>query len=220
MVKGTWIGILIFYFSQLFSQNLKKETSYVSADFQSVLNLTISDPQVDFDFNSVEDYQNGLVVYNAVTLQVDATLGWDLFAYAATDHWQQIQSYSSDGEAELPAEILEVRSSVANRCAPAGGTFNSFTSLKGPTNAGVAGGVPDASRTQFLAGMVGKEPGQQYDPGSAKSNPETNLFKLHYRIVPGIRATFPNSSQPVGGAGFAQKGNYTLEVVFALVEDL
>lgn len=204
-----------------FSQNSQSETSFVGADFQGVLNLTIiSNPQVDFNFKSVADYKNGIVKYNAVTLQVDATSSWDLFAYAASDYCTQVQAYSTDGEPQLPSEILELKSSVTNRCAPAGGTFNTFTSLKGVSNSGVAAGIPDASKTQFLAGMVGKEYGQRYEPGSAKSNPETNLFKIHYRIVPGLPATFPHSNVPIGGRGYAQKGIYALEVVYALVEDL
>lgn len=222
MKRIVMCGVLILLFGgRSFSQDSKTETTYVGADFQGVLNLTItSNPQIDFSFKSLSDYQNGVVKYNAVTLQVDATSGWDLFAYAASDNFTQVQSYSSDGESVLPAEILELKSSNMNRCAPSGGTFNSFASLKGLSNSGVTGGIPDANNTQFIAGMVGKEPGQQYAPGSAKANPETNLFKIHYRMVPGMPATFPNSSQPIGGTGYAQKGSYTIEVVFALVEDL
>jgi len=213
-----FIGLASF---QLAHSQSEQEHSYVAAEFKGILNLTItSNPQIDFDFKTMEDFQNGIVKYNAVTLEVDATQDWDLFAYATTDYWTLVESYSFDGETTLPAEALELQSSNPNRCSPQGGNFNSFTSLKGLTNSRVNGGLPDEESTQFIAGMVGKESGQKYSPGSAKANPETNQFKIHYRIVPGIPAAFPKSTQAVPGKGYIQKGRYSIEVIYALVEDL
>src|SRR6185436_19037821 len=100
------------YLRTVFSQELNtKETSYVTANFEGILHLEISsNPEVEFDFKSVDDYQKGITRYNAVTLRVDATTDWDLYAYATTDEWKQVSSYSLDGETGLPAEILEIQS--------------------------------------------------------------------------------------------------------------
>ncbi len=220
-MKVAVISFLAFSFFLSFSQTSKEQYVGVGAEFHGLLNLTIvSDPQIDFSFQSMNDYKNGITKRNAVRLEVDATLPWDLFAYASTDHWTQIDDYSATGEATLPAELLEIQSSSPNQCAPVGGNFNSFTGIKGLTNSGVSGGIPDANSTQFIAGMVGKGTGMSYNPGSAKGNALTNQFSLDYRIVPGLPASFPNSTLAVGGTGSAQAGAYYLEVVYVLVEDL
>ena len=196
-----------------------EEYAYVTMDLQGILNLTMTtDPTVNFVFKTIPDYQQGVMKFNATKLEVDATVAWDLFAYASTDNWTQVDNYSTTGQATLPAEILEMQSIQPNTCA-APVTFNALSSLKGLTNSGVAGGVPTAA-TQFIAGMIGTAVGQSYVPGAAASNPTTNQFRVHYRLKPGIPATFPNSTVAIAAPGFAQAGYYYLEVVYALVEDL
>lgn len=202
-----------------FAQLSDEEYSYVTMDLQGILNLTMTnDPTVNFTFKSIPDYQQGITKFNATRLDVDATVAWDLFAYASTDSWVQVDAYSTTGEAVLPAEILEVQSINPNASA-ATNTFDGFISLKGLANSGVVAGVPDVN-TQFLAGMVGTAAAESYEPGSALGNPLTNQFRIHYRLKPAIPAAFPNSTVAIGGTGFAQAGYYYLEVVYALVEDL
>src|SRR6187401_639075 len=196
-----------------------EEYAYVTMDLQGILNLTMTtDPTINFTFKSIPDYQNGIIKFNATKLDVDATVSWDLFAYASTDSWTQVDAYSTNGQSTLPAEILEMQSMNQNSTA-ATDNFNTLISLKGMTNSGVAGGIP-AATTQFLAGMVGTAAGESYAPGAAGSNPSTNQFRVHYRLKPGIPATFPNSTVALGAPGFAQSGYYYLEVVYSLVEDL
>ena len=196
-----------------------EEYAYVTMDLQGILNLTMTtDPTINFTFKSIPDYQNGIIKFNATKLDVDATVAWDLFAYASTDSWTQVDAYSTNGQSTLPAEILEMQSMNANSTA-ATDNFNTLVSLKGMTNSGVAGGIP-AATTQFLAGMVGTAAGESYAPGAAGSNPSTNQFRVHYRLKPGIPATFPNSTVALAAPGFAQSGYYYLEVVYSLVEDL
>ena len=106
-------------------------------------------------------------------MDVDATVAWDLFAYASSNNWVQVDNYSTNGQAALPAEILEMQAIRPNTTAtPA--NFNAFGSIKGLTNTGVAGGVPTAA-TQFLAGMKGTAAAQSYAPGAANSNPTTSI---------------------------------------------
>ena len=196
-----------------------EEYAYVTMDLQGILNLTMTtDPTVNFTFNTIPNYMNGIMKFNATKLDVDATVAWDLFAYASTDNWVQVEAYSSTGQGTLPAEILEMQSIQPN-VSLATNNFNSLVSLKGVTNSGVTGGVPTAA-TQFLAGMVGTAAGEQYESGSASGNPSTNQFRVHYRLKPGLPATFPNSSVSLASPGFAQAGYYYLEVVYSLVEDL
>ena len=198
-----------------------EEYNYVTMDLRGILNLTMTtNPQVDFTFKTIQEYQHGITRFNATQLEVDATLAWDLFVYASTDSWNQVEAYSNNGNNVLPAEILELQSSVTST-APV--NINTFSSLMGLTNSTVAAGVPTAA-TQFLAGQFGTAAGQSFAPGTAAGNPDTHKFRIDMRLLPNIPATFPNSTELISGGGtgdaFAQAGYYYLEVVYSLVEDL
>jgi hypothetical protein len=198
-----------------------EEYNYVTMDLRGILNLTMTtNPQVDFVFKTIQEYQNGITRFNATQLEVDATLAWDLFVYASTDNWVQIEPYSTNGNPVLPAEILEMQSSVTS-AAPV--NLNTFSSLLGLTNSTVLAGVPTVA-TQFLAGEFGTGVGESFAPGTASGNPTTNRFRLDMRLVPGVPATFASSGVDLTLLGnnqaFAQAGYYYLEVVYALVEDL
>ncbi len=210
---------LVAFALQSKAQLSDEEYAYATMDLQGILNLSMTtDPTVNFSFKTIPDYQNGIIKFNATKLEVDATVAWDLFAYASTNNWVQVDNYSTNGQATLPAEILEMQSIQPNTSA-ATNHFNTLRSLKGLANSGVVAGVPVAA-TQFLAGMRGTAAGQSYAPGAASANPTTNQFRVHYRLKPGIPASFPNSTVALAAPGFAQAGYYYLEVVYSLVEDL
>src|SRR5688572_18714792 len=106
---------LAFFAMPSFAQLSDEEYTYVTMDLQGILDLKMStDPQVDFVFNTIQEYQNGITKYNATKLEVDATVAWDLFAYASTDNFTQVDAYSTNGQDTLPAEILEIQSVGAN----------------------------------------------------------------------------------------------------------
>ena len=204
-----------------YAQLSDEEYNYVTMDLRGILNLTMTtNPQVDFTFKTIQEYNQGITRFNATQLEVDATLAWDLFVYASTDNWTQVESYSTNGNAYLPAEILELKSSVTS-AAPV--NINSFSSLLGLTNSTVNNGRPSAA-TQFLAGAFGTGAGEQFAPGTAAHNPTTHKFRIDMRLKPGIPAIFPNStvllSANGNGTDYAQAGYYYLEVVYSLVEDL
>ncbi len=239
MKKALFIFAAIFMMGisaqKSYAQLSDEEYNYVTMDLRGILNLTMTtNPQVDFTFKTIQEYNLGITRFNATQLEVDATLAWDLFAYASSDYWTQVESYSTNGNPDLPAEILELKSSVANAFpgANADQVFDVFRSLKGTTNSGVIAGAPDATKTQFLAGCknaaAAPAAGEYFDPGTAANNPTTHKFRIDMRLKPGIPATFPNSTILINtGAGpagstvdFAQSGYYYLEVVYSLVEDL
>ncbi len=216
-------ALLVSTGQKTFAQLDDEEYNYVTMDLRGILNLTMTtDPQVDFTFKTIQEYELGITRFNTTLLEVDATLAWDLFVYASSDSWTQVESYTTNGNSYLPAEILEMKSSITSS-APV--NINAFSSLKGLTNSTVAGGVPTAA-TQFLAGEFGKATGagSAFAPGTAAKNPTTNKFRIDMRIKPSIPATFPNSTVLLTANGnniaFAQAGYYYLEVVYSLVEDL
>src|SRR6185503_17619607 len=119
-----------------------EEYAYVTMDLQGILNLTMTtDPTINFTFKNIPDYRNGIMKFNATKLEVDATVAWDLFAYASTDNWVQVDAYSTNGQSTLPAEILEMQS-VQPNASSAPENFDALVSLKGLTNSGVTAGVP------------------------------------------------------------------------------
>lgn len=208
-----------------YAQLSDEEYNYVTMDLRGILNLTMTtNPQVDFVFSTIQEYMNGITRFNAVQLEVDATMAWDLFTYASTNEWVQVEQYSTNGSPVLPAEILEIQSSVTSS-APV--NLNSFTSILGLDNSEVTGGVPTIN-TQFLAGEIGTGAGESFNPGTAAANPNTHRFRLDMRLVPNIPATFPNSAvaidaaigAPIDADNYAAAGYYYLEVVYSLVEDL
>jgi hypothetical protein len=207
-----------------YAQLSDEEYNYVTMDLRGILNLTMTtSPQVDFTFKTIQEYNQGITRFNATLLEVDATLAWDLFVYASTDTWTQVEAYSTNGNSVLPAEILELHSSVTS-AAPV--NINAFSSLLGLTNSGVGSinaGEPTVA-TQFLAGAFGTGVGESFAPGTAANNPSTNKFRVDMRLKPSIPATFPNSTVLLTAAGnnvdYAQAGYYYLEVVYTLVEDL
>jgi len=204
-----------------YAQLSDQEYNYVTMDLRGILNLTMTtNPQVDFVFKTIQEYRQGITRFNATKLEVDATLAWDLFVYANSDSWTQVEAYSTNGNSYLPAEILEMESSVTST-APV--NINSFSSLLGLTNSTVAAGVPTVA-TQFLAGQFGTAAGESFAPGTAADNPTTHKFRIDMRLKPSIPATFPNSTVLLTANGnnesYAQAGYYYLEVVYSLVEDL
>ena len=218
-----FIAVLSLGATKSYAQLTDEEYNYVTMDLRGILNLTmVTDPQVDFVFKTIQEYNLGITRFNATQLEVDATLAWDLFVYASTDYWTQVEAYSTNGNPVLPAEILELQSSVTS-AAPV--NINAFSSLLGLTNSTVAGGIPTAA-TQFMAGEFGTiaTGGSAFAPGTAANNPATHKFRVDMRLKPGIPATFPNSTVLLTAAGnnidYAQAGYYYLEVVYALVEDL
>src|SRR5574338_1241392 len=102
-------ALLMMFAAQSFAQLSDEEYAYVTMDLKGILDLTMTtNPQVDFTFKTIQEYQNGITKFNATKLAVDATVAWDLFAYASTDYWTQVDAYSTNGQDSLPAEILEM----------------------------------------------------------------------------------------------------------------
>ena len=204
-----------------------EEYNYVTMDLRGILNLTMTtNPQVDFVFKTIQEYRQGITKFNAVNLEVDATLAWDLFVFASSDSWDQVEAYSSNGNPVLPAEILEIKSNVDNTTGGAVEVYSAFAELLGPTLSGATLGAP-AATTQFLAGAVGTTTnlgadGLAFSPGTAMNNPTTHQFRIDFRLLPDVPATFPNNgtASALAAGDYAMPGYYYLEVVYSLVEDL
>jgi hypothetical protein len=202
----------------------------VTMDLQGILQLNMTtDPQVDFVFNTIQKYQVGITKYNATRLEVDATVPWDLYAQPSSQYWTQQIAYGAgtNGQSILPSEILEMQSIQPNAVA-APLTFDNFFGLSSNGGFNTASLSPSLN-TQFLAGEFAQGVGSSYAPATSSASPSTNKFLIHYRIKPGVPASFPDlgAQYPLlalatfpPATPYAAPGFYDLEVVYTLTEDL
>jgi len=67
---------------------------------------------LNFTFNTIRDYMNGVITPNATEFQVNSSSQWDLYVGTQTitpGEWDIMSSYSSAGNSQVPVSILEIR---------------------------------------------------------------------------------------------------------------
>lgn len=166
--------------------------------FGQTLDINITKgTEVNFTFNTIRDYMNGVITPNATEFQVTSSSEWDLYVGTQTmtpGTWDVMTSYSSAGNAQVPVSILEIRA-----ISP-GGTSQQTSFFE----------LQDISTPVYLIGsgaddvLVNAGVGTN-QPGDPSANAFTHRFRIDYRLTPGV------SYQP---------GIYGLTVVFTLAEDL
>ncbi|MGW8122660.1 hypothetical protein ACV07N_08360 [Roseivirga echinicomitans] len=147
------------------------EFVYVAMDLQGVLDLTLAtDPNVEFTFNTIPSYVNGIIKPNVTELRVESTVPWDLYVQAETTNWAQLQAFSSAGTSTVPSTLLEVR--VMDGAGTS--ALNNFTALT------------DARLD--IVGTVGA--GDGVAAGTYLTTPDSHFFRVDYRIVPTLTAQY------------------------------
>ena len=147
------------------------EFVYVAMDLQGVLDLTLAtDPNVEFTFNTIPSYVNGIIKPNVTELKVESTVPWDLYVQAETPEWAQLQPFSSAGTPIIPSTLLEVRviDGAGNSA------LQNFTNL--------------TDTRLDIVGTVGASDG--IAAGSFLTTPETHFFRVDYRIIPTLTAQY------------------------------
>ena len=156
-------------------------------------------PDVEFVFNTVQKYQTGVVVPNAISLRIIADgVNWDLYVGAETDspgYWNELTAYSDYG-AEPTTDILELRFRNTANTSQQFGWFP----------------VSDINTPVFIIGSENPGdpsvncPGQGTNtPGSYLTEPQCYLFNVDMRVVPGFDL---------------KPGLYNLLIKYVIVEDL
>src|SRR5262249_54066053 len=83
----------------------------LKASAQSVSFDLVTNPTVEFTFNTMNKYQNGIIILSVVTLNVVATgTKWNLYvgsSATAAVIWTNIQYYSSTGDGSPPVSLLQ-----------------------------------------------------------------------------------------------------------------
>lgn len=183
-------------FAQLPTDN---ENVYISLELQGVLDLTlVTDPNLDFVFSTIPQYQNGITKTNATELRVESTVAWDLAVNAETATWENFETYSSAGTAAILSDIIGIRAidAAGNSLIDGGGVANTYFSLTGTDQLPIIGDVTGTVDAGDIPGA----------PGSYLSTPDTHQFRIDYRLSPGLDTY--------------TAGYYGINLIYTLAEDL
>jgi len=166
---------------------------------QSVSFALTTSPNITFDFNTIQKYENGITIMNACTLNIEASgTQWDLYVGATTTnvgYWDVTNTYGSTGS--LPTVgILKLQFRNAANTSQVSGFFP-LQDISTPTYIIGTASAPDAA---VYCPNLGTN-----TPGSYTTNPNCYKFNIDLRIVPGF------SLRP---------GLYTLRIDYIIIQDL
>lgn len=166
--------------------------------WSQTLDITITrGTNLNFTFNTIKQYNNGVVLAGATEFTVESSVEWDLYVGAQTTtpgQWDLLNAYSSGGTNVVPISILELRATSP------GGTSQqtSFFPLQDHSNpVYIIGSGADDPLTNSGMGTNA--------PGDSRNNAFTHRFRIDYKLTPTIAYT---------------PGAYSLTVVFTIAEDL
>ncbi len=163
-----------------------------------------SDPNIELSFNTVAKLTNGIVIPNAITVNITAVgTTWDLYAGAVTSvagTWDNAQYYSSGGNGTIPVNILSMRAhnlsntTVSSGYIPMQDIASSTMDIIGNHFA------PDPLVNCSDLNHVGTNA-----TGSYLNDPQCYQFRIDLKATPGI---------------FYRPGVYTMQIVFIIAQDL
>lgn len=159
--------------------------------------LTTS-PNINFDFNTIQQYETGIARYNACVLNIEAVgTEWDLYVGATTSvagQWDVTSTYSPNGT--LPTiDMVQVKLRNSSNTPLVAGFF-SLQDILTPTYL-IGTSANDAAVACPAAGTN--------TAGSYLTSPGCYLFHIDLKITPGF--TY-------------RPGLYTLRIDYIIIEDL
>ena len=174
---------------------------FISA--QSVAFDLKTSPNIDFKFRSISDYQNGIIIPNALELKVDAIgTQWDLYVGTTTVSpglWDVVNSYSTTGISPPPVGLLQARIYNSNNTSQTGSGFFPLTDIASPVYV-IGSGSNDVGVNCGDPSPMGTN-----QPGDYASSPGCYKFHVDLKIIPGLNY---------------RSGKYFLRVDYILIEDL
>jgi hypothetical protein len=165
---------------------------------QSLSFEVVTNPDVDFVFNTVQKYQSGLLAMNAITLRITAVgVNWDLYVGAETDvagTWDIVSTYGVNGN-DPNVELLKVR----------------FRNTASTSQEATFFDLQDISTPVYIIGSELADPvincpaTGTNTPGSYLTDPQCYQFNVDLQITPGFTL---------------KPGLYKLNIKYMIVEDL
>jgi hypothetical protein len=160
-------------------------------------------PNVDFIFNTLDKYENGIIIPHVVELKVNTSgAQWDLYMGTTTTtagSFNVTSTYSNVGISPPPVSLIQARVYNAGSTQQTGGGFFPLTDVALPVyligssadDLGVSCGDPIPTGTN--------------EPGDYITSPSCYKFSVDLKIVPGFNY---------------RPGMYTARVDFYIIEDL
>lgn len=165
---------------------------------QSVGFALKTSPHVGFDFNTISEFETGIINTNVATLNIEAAgTDWDLYVGATTTvpgMWDVTSTYSIGGIAP-PVSLMQVRVRNTSNTSLVGGFF-SLQDISTPTYI-IGSAAADAS---LVCPAVGTNVA-----GSYLTSPNCYLFTIDLKLVPGF---------------VYQLGLYTIRIDYVIIQDL
>ena len=165
----------------------------------------VSNPNIEFKFNTVSKLVNGIVFPDAITFNIVAVgTQWDLYAGSVTGTpgvWDNAQYYTSSGNGFPPVNLLEMR--VHNLSSTS--KISGYVTMQdiNTTTLDIIGdhmNAPDPPINCSDAAHTGTN-----TPGTYVLDPQCYQFKVDLKCTPGIQY---------------RPGVYTLELEFIVAPDL
>jgi hypothetical protein len=153
---------------------------------QSVSFDIVTNPSIEFTFNSINKYQNGIIIPNAVTLNIVATgTNWDLYTGSTTSTagvWDNVQYYSNVGDGFPSVGLLQ----VAFRNTSSTSQITGYVPMEdiGTTTLDVIGNHSSSPDPTVNCSDVVHQ--GTNSPGTYVTDPQCYTFKVDFKIVPGL----------------------------------
>ena len=158
-------------------------------------------PNINFDFNTIQKYINGITVYNACELNINVSgTQWDLYVGAITSnagYWDVNTQHSSEGE-DPPISILQLRFTNSSNTSLVPGFFP-LRDINSPTYIIGTSSAPDAAVNCPAQGTNTE--------GDYLTSPGCYKFRVDMKLTPGLDPVY-------------KAGNYQLTIDYVLVQDL
>lgn len=162
-----------------------------------------SSPDLDFTFNTIDKYINGITVAHALDLNINAIGGeWDLYIGATTTaagSFNVVSSYSSTGITPPPVSLIQARVYNSNNTPVSGAGFFPLTDIATPVYI-IGSNANDPTVNCGDAVPVGTNA-----PGDYMADPECYKMRVDLKLVPGLNY---------------RPGLYTLRIDFVIIADL
>jgi len=177
--------------------------SFQTGKGQSLTFDSKSSPDIDFTFNTIEKYVNGIIIPQALELNVNAIgSDWDIYIGATTTaagSFNVINTYSTTGLTPPPVSILQARIYNGSNTPQSGSGFFPLTDVATPTY------IIGTNGNDATVNCADPDPTGTNSPGTYVTDPECYKFKIDLKLVPGLNY---------------RPGLYTLRVDFIIIEDL
>ena len=174
--------------------------------FSQSVNVDLaSSPNVDFTFNTMSKLTSGIVIPNAISLNIEAVGSqWDLYVGSVTTiagQWDNSIYYTSSGNNNIPVNILQMRvHNLSNTPQISGYVPLQDVAVSTLDIIGNHLSAPDPAVNCSDFVHVGTNA-----PGTYTVDPQCYTFKVDLKIVPGI---------------IYRPGVYTLQIEYIIQEDL